>query len=179
MKMFIALLRGINVGGNNPIPMKRLCSLCGDLGWHDVQSYIQSGNLVFTADGTAATLESGLEQVIRKEFGFSITIIVRSATDWPRYVKNNPFPAASKKEPKLVMLGLAKSAPKPDAVERLRERAIHGERIERAGDALWVHFKNGVAGSKLSPALFDRSAGSPVTLRNWRTVLKLQEMTGR
>lgn len=174
---YVALLRGINVGGNNPIPMKRLYSLCGDMGWHDVQSYIQSGNLVFTADGTAAVLEKKLEQLIEKQFGFSIQVIVRAAADWPAYVKSNPFPAAAKKEPNLVMLGLSKAPPKSDAVKLLRERAANGERIEQTGDAIWVHFKKGVAGSKLSPALFDRLAGSPVTMRNWRTVLKLEELT--
>lgn len=177
MKTFIALLRGINVGGHNKIPMAGLCSLCADLGWSDVQSYIQSGNLVFSANGTAAALEIKLERAIMEEFGFSIPVIVRAATDWPAYVKNNPFPAASEREPNRVMLGLSKTPPKPDAAKLLQERAANGEHIAQAGDAIWMHFKKGVAGSKLSPALFDRLVGSPVTMRNWRTVLKLEEMT--
>jgi len=174
---FIALLRGINVGGNNPVPMTRLCSLCADIGWRDVRNYIQSGNLVFAAKGTPATLEKKLERAIQKEFGLAIAVIVRPAARWPGYIKSNPFSAVSKKEPKAVMLGLSKSPPRPDAVGLLRERAANGEHIEQTGDALWIHFRDGMARTKLSPALFDRLAGSPVTLRNWRTVLKLEEMT--
>jgi len=176
---FIGLLRGINVGGNNKIPMSELCSLCSHLGWADVRNYIQSGNLVFVANSTSATLEKKLEQAIQKQFGLSIPVIVRSAAQWPAYVKNNPFPAASKKEPNTVMLALSKAPPKPDAVKLLRERAVNGERIEQTRDALWIHFKQGVAGSRLSPALFDRLAGSSVTLRNWRTVLKLEMMVNK
>jgi uncharacterized protein (DUF1697 family) len=175
-KTFIALLRGINVSGRNKIPMRELCTLCAELGWEDVQSYIQSGNLVFKANAKAAKLETELEQAIEHWFGLSIPIIVRAAAVWPDYVRNNPYPDASQSEPNLVMLALSKSAPKKDAVEKLQERAVSGERIVQVGDALWVHYGGGVAKSKLSPALFDRLVGSPVTARNWRTVLKLQEM---
>ena len=178
VKTFVALLRGINVGGNNQIPMAGLCSLCSGIGWMEVRNYIQSGNLVFSArDTSTVVLEKQLEQAIHKQFNLTIPVIVRAGAKWPAYVKNNPFPAASKKEPNLVMLGLSKAPPKPDAAKLLRERATNGERIEQVGDALWIHFRNGVAGSKLSPALFDRLVASPVTLRNWRTVLTLREMT--
>jgi uncharacterized protein (DUF1697 family) len=74
------------------------------------------------------------------------------------------------------MLALSKLPPRPDAVPLLRERAVNGEHVAQVGEALWIHFSGGVARSKLSPALFDRLVGSPVTMRNWRTVLKLGEM---
>ncbi len=119
---FIALLRGINVSGRNQLPMAELRSLCAGLGWGDVRSYIQSGNLVFGADADPASLEAGLEQAISRRFGLSIPVLVRAAADWPGYVAANPFPDASRTEPNLVMLA------------------------------------------------------SPVTTRNWRTVLKLAEI---
>jgi uncharacterized protein (DUF1697 family) len=175
-KTFIALLRGINVSGRNMIPMPQLRSLCADLGWAEVQSYIQSGNLVFQATAAPAKLEAALQQAIERHFGFSIPIIVRAAADWPAYVRGNPYPDASESEPNAVMLALSKAPPKEDAVEKLQERAASGERIVQVGDALWIHFGGGVAKSKLSPGLLDRLIGSPVTTRNWRTVLKLQEM---
>jgi len=177
--IFIALLRGINVSGHNKIPMAELRSECGGLGWGDVQTYIQSGNVVFAADAAAAALEAELERAIERRFGLSIPVIVRAATDWPAYVEGNPFPEASEKAPNAVMLALSKAPPKADAEKGLRERATYGEHVVRVGDALWIHFSNGVAKSKLSPALFDRLAGSPVTARNWRTVLKIGEMTGQ
>lgn len=173
---FVALLRGINVSGRNKIPMSELRSLCAELGWEDVQSYIQSGNLLFKAELTAAKLETELERAIERRFGFSIPILVRAAAVWPSYVRDNPYPDASQIEPNLVMLALSKVVPKPDAVEKLQERAVSGERIVRVGDALWFHYARGVAKSNLSPALIDRLVGSPVTARNWRTVLKLHEM---
>jgi uncharacterized protein (DUF1697 family) len=175
-KSFIALLRGINVSGRNKIPMSELRSLCGDLGWGDVQTYIQSGNLLFQAGGTPAKLEAELEGAIERHFGLSIHVIVRAAADWPAYVRGNPYPDVSQSEPNHVMLGLAKAPPKPDAVEKLRERATAGEQIVQVGDALWFHYQSSMARSKLTPALLDRLVGSPVTARNWRTVLKLDEM---
>ena len=173
---FIALLRGINVGGHNRVPMPELRALCGDLGWEDVESYIQSGNLVFRAAGRATGLEGVLERAIERRFDLSVSVLVRPAADWPGYVGGNPFPRASKDEPNLVMLALSKEPPRQDAIDRLRERAADGERIEQVGDALWIHYAGGSGRSKLSPSVLDRLAGSPVTTRNWRTVLKLEEL---
>lgn len=172
----IALLRGINVGGHNKIKMAELRSLCGEIGWADTQSYIQSGNLVFSASGKRADLEAELERRIEDRFGLAIPVIVRAATDWSKCLSSNPFPEASAKEPNHVLLLLSKARPQADVVAELRARATGGELIERAGDALWVHFGGGVAGSKLTAALLDRLVGSTVTSRNWRTVLKLAEM---
>jgi uncharacterized protein (DUF1697 family) len=175
---FIALLRGINVSGRNKIPMADLRSLCDGLGWGDVETYIQSGNVVFKAAGAAGKHEAGLESAIQRQFGLSISVIVRAADAWPAYVKGNPFPEACQREPKAVMLGLSKTPPKPDAAEKLQERADDGERVALVGDALWLHYGNTVAKSKLTPALLDRLVGSPVTARNWRTVLTLNDMAG-
>jgi uncharacterized protein (DUF1697 family) len=173
---YIALLRGINVGGVR-IPMAELRALgAGDLGWSGVESYIQSGNLIFEADGEPAALEDELERAVERRFGYAIPVLVRRAADWPAYVTSNPFPGESEREAKLVMLALSKRPPKPDAVQALTARAAGGERIASAGGALWIHFASGSARSKLTPSVLDRLAGSPVTTRNWRTVLKLEEL---
>lgn len=176
---FIALLRGINVSGRNTIPMAELRTLCTELGWGDVQTYIQSGNVIFTGRGSAPRLEAALEREIERRFGLAIPVIVRAATDWSAYVSDNPYPDASRSEPNLVLLALSKSPPRRDAVDGLLERAANGERITQVGDAIWIHYAGGVGKSKLSPALLDRLVGSPVTGRNWRTVLKLGELTRR
>ena len=174
---FIALLRGINVTGRNKVPMADLRTLCSKNGMTEVETYIQSGNVVLSADCSADALESNLEKLIEKKFKLTIPVIVRRASDWPAYMKGNPFPDASVTEGNLVMLALSKRKPNADALEGLRARAVSGEKIERVGDALWIHFDKGVANSKLSPGLLDRLVGSPVTTRNWRTVLKIGEMT--
>jgi uncharacterized protein (DUF1697 family) len=176
---FVALLRGINVSGRNTIPMAELRTLCTELGWADVQTYIQSGNVVFTAREPAPRIETVLEQAIERHFGLAVPVIVRAAADWPAYIHGNPYPDASRSEPNLVLLALSKSPPRPDAADGLRERAANGERIAQVGDAIWIHYAGGVGKSKLSPALLDRLVGSPVTGRNWRTVLKLHDLTRR
>ena len=178
MGKFVALLRSINVSGKNKVPMAELRTLCEGLGWAEVDTYIQSGNVVFGAAGEAAARETALEEAISAQFGISIPVIARSASQWPAYVSGNPFPQAAEQEPNRLMLCLSKRPPNPDAADLLQERARDGEQVKLVGDALWVHFPGGAGTSRLSPALFDRLAGSPVTSRNWRTVLKLQEMLG-
>ncbi len=174
---YIALLRGVNVSGRNQIRMADLCRLVTEIGGREVQSYIQSGNLVFLAAARPTDMESKLEQTIERQFKLKIPVLVRPAADWAAYVAGNPFPQESDLEPNRVMLALAKAAPKAEAVTELRARCAGGETIRQVGDALWIHFPGGVGSTKISPALLDRLAGSPVTMRNWRTVLKLNEMT--
>jgi uncharacterized protein (DUF1697 family) len=174
----IALLRGINVGGHRRVPMAELRDLALAAGLSDVGSYIQSGNLTFAAALDAAAAEAALEKAIEARFGFAVDVIVRTAAQWARYAAGSPFPDAASARPNLLHLGLSKRPPKPDAAEKLKARAAAGERIELLGDAIWLDFGAGVARSKLSPAAIDKAAGSPVTARNWKTVLKLAELVG-
>lgn len=175
---FIALLRGINVTGRNTIPMAELRAECERLGWSGVVTYINSGNVIFGARGKPAALEAALEAAIQRRFGFAIPVLVRAAADWPALVKANPFASACATDPSRVMLCLAKGPLGAQVAEELTARAAAGERVQQAGEALWIHFPEGVARSKLSPAAMDRAAGSPVTARNWRTATKLLELCG-
>jgi len=156
--------------------MAELRGLAEELGWRDVQSYIQSGNLVFGASAAAGKAEALLEEAIQRRFGLSIPIVIRSASQWTALAASNPFPEAAAKEPNRVMLLLSKQAPSRDSAEALQENARNGERITAAGGALWIHYPDGAGTSKLSPALIDRLAGSSTTARNYRTVTKLDEM---
>lgn len=132
--------------------------------------------MIFAADGEPGGLEEALEQAIERRFGLSIPVLVRTTEQWGAYVRDNPFAQASEREPNLVMLGLSRSALRPDAVDALRQRAANGEQVAQSGDALWLHFAGGAGKSRLSPAVLDRTAGSPVTLRNWRTVVRLYDL---
>ncbi len=156
--------------------MTELRGLAEDIGWADVESYIQSGNLVFRAVGKPTKLETELEEAIAGRYVLSIPVVVRRSREWSGYLATNPFREASEIEPNLVMLALAKAAPNDGAVEQLRARATLGEQIRRVGNALWIHYAGGAGASKLSPALLDRAAGSVVTTRNWRTVTRLAAM---
>ena len=174
MARLIALLRAVNVGGRK-LPMAELRALCAELGWEDVETYIQSGNVVFAAPGDGAEMERRLEEAIKGRFGMDVPVIVRTASQWAAYVAANPFPGAAEEEPNRLQFLVSKK-PLRSGADRLMERARAGEAVKAAGGALWFHFPEGVATSKLVPALIDQAAGSPSTSRNWRTVLRLQEM---
>lgn len=175
MGRMVALLRAVNVGGRK-LPMTELRKLCEGLGWSDVATYIQSGNVVFAADGKPEALERQLEAAIAKRFGFASPVIARSRAEWVKYPSGNPFPRAAKDEPNRLMLLLSKSPPSKGAEAIIQARAQAGEQVKRAGDAIWIHFPNGSGTSKITPSLIDKAIGSPATSRNYRTVVKLQEM---
>jgi uncharacterized protein (DUF1697 family) len=172
---YVALLRAVNVGGAK-LPMAELRELCADLGWRNVQTYIQSGNVVFEAEGEAAALEAALEQAVERRFGFQRPVIIRSARQWTAYAGGSPFPDAERDKPNYLLLGVAKGRVSPGAAAALQARGAAGEEVREEADALWLWFPDGSGVSKLTPSAIDKAAGSPVTTRNWRTVLKLQEM---
>jgi uncharacterized protein (DUF1697 family) len=171
----IALLRAVNVGGRK-LPMAELRALCAEIGWEKVETYIQSGNVVFSASGKPEAIEAKLEKAIKERFGLEVPAIVRTAAEWAALAAANPFPKAAKDSPNRLQLLVSKRPPAKDAADRLMERAQDGEAVKPVGGALWFHFPEGVARSKLTPALIDKACGSPSTGRNWRTVLKLREM---
>jgi uncharacterized protein (DUF1697 family) len=175
MARLIALLRAVNVGGPK-LPMAELRALCGELGWEEVETYIQSGNIVFAGPGKAEAMEEKLEEAIRDRFGMDVPVAVRTASQWTQLAAANPFPDAAREEPNRLLLLVSKWPPNADAARKLMERAQAGESVAAAGGALWFHFPEGVGTSKLTPSLIDKACGSPTTGRNWRTVLKLQEM---
>lgn len=175
MGRMVALLRAVNVGGRK-LPMAELRALCGEIGWTDVATYIQSGNLVFAGSGRPEAIEKTLEAAIAKEFGLDVPVIVRSRAEWAEYPPGNPFKAAAKDEPNRLMLLLSKAPPASGAEQVIQARARAGEQIRRAGDALWFHYPQGAGTSKITPSLIDRAVGSPGTARNYNTVLRLKEM---
>jgi uncharacterized protein (DUF1697 family) len=175
MGRHVALLRAVNVGGRK-LPMAELRALCADIGWKDAATYIQSGNVVFTADGTSEMLEKQLEEAIARRFGMEVPTIVRSAAEWRGYVPACPFPDAARDTPNWLLLLLSKRPPAADADAALRARSADGERVALVGDALWIHYPAGSGRTKLTPSLIDRLVGSPTTSRNHNTVLKLEEM---
>lgn len=178
MTVFVALLRAVNVGGRK-VAMADLRKLAEGLNFSEVQTYIQSGNLVLKGKGTAAAVEETLEKAIAAEFGIEVPVIARTAEQWRAYLNvPKPFAEAAEATPNWVLLCLSKSPPKKESIAALLERAKHGERIELSGDGLWVHYPKGIGESKLTPASIDKAVGSPLTARNLNTVRKLAAMAG-
>ncbi|SCB21047.1 DUF1697 domain-containing protein [Rhizobium multihospitium] len=166
MTVFIALLRAVNVGGTGLLPMADLKALCEAIGFTDVRTYIQSGNVVFRAEADEATVQARLEEALAAKMGKSPGVILRSRQALERVAENSPFPHA--KPNYLLVTFLQEAAPK-DALEKLV--APSGEEVHIAGREIYVHYPDGSGRSKLKlPAL---KAG---TSRNLNTVRKLAEM---
>ncbi len=177
MTRFVALLRAVNVGGRK-LAMAELRAVAAGLGWSDVRTYIQSGNLLFEADGTPELLEAELEAALAAASGMDVPVLIRSASQWRQLRAANPLPHAAGTEPQRLQLCLPKSPLAAGAADVIAARATAGEDVRAAGGALWIYYPAGVGRSRLTPALIDRAAGSPVTARNWRTVLALGAMLG-
>ena len=175
MTRMVALLRAVNVGGRK-LPMADLRKTCVELGWKEVSTYIQSGNVVFSASEKPERLEEALEKAIEEVTGLKVPVIIRTAAQWAAYPKQLPFVEVAKESPNRLMLLLSKKKPADAAEAAIQMRAQAGEQVLRVGDAVWIHYSDGVGTSKLTPNLIDRSIGSPATGRNFRTVLKLEEM---
>jgi len=177
VKQLVALLRGINVGatgkGRKAVPMAELRALAEDLGWKNAQTYIQSGNLVFDASTAAATAEQKLTAAIADHFGFDVPVIVRPLEDLVRAEGECPFAAAADERPNLVHIGFAKEKVVKSAVAACIDYCTNGERVAVKGQFIWSDCPNGVGRSKLTPAVLDRAFGSPVTMRNVKTLRAL------
>lgn len=175
MTRFVALLRAVNVGGRK-LPMADLRELADTIGLANPATFIASGNLLFGAAAGDPELEARLEAALEKRFGFSVPVMVRSLEEWRGYIAANPFAEAAMERPNLVLMALSKLPLAADAARTIQDRATLGERVIAAGGALWFDYAQGVGNSKLTPNLIDKAAGSPVTGRNWRTVLKLADL---
>lgn len=172
----VALLRGINVGGKNKLPMKALAAMFADEACIDVRTYIQSGNVVFGASpGLAAELPARIPERIADQFGFRPPVVVRTAAQLEQVVAANPFLTDGAPEAALHVLFLA-GAPDPARLAALDPDRSPPERIAAAGQEIYLHAPHGLARSKFTNDYFDRTLATISTARNWRTVTTLLAM---
>lgn len=168
MTAFIALLRGINVGGNRSIRMSDLCRHLGTRGFTDVRSYLASGNILLRSEASADTLSEDLERAIAEGFGFHVDVVVRSAAAWQGYLDEAPFEEEGRQSPNLVMLTIGKQAATDDDLASIRARASGHEVATRRGDALWLFYGDGAGRSKM-PMAPPRGIWTTRNLRTLRT----------
>ncbi len=173
----IALLRAINVGGRNMVSMSDLRSFVEALGFNDVRSLLQTGNLVFSGSTkTGTALEQLLESEAERRLRLDTTFIVRTAHEWSATIASNPFPKETASDPGHLVVLFLKDAPRPDAIEALRT-AIEGPEIIRVVEKqLYAVYSEGIGRSKLTNKLIEDRLGTRSTGRNWNTVLKIAEM---
>jgi uncharacterized protein (DUF1697 family) len=168
-RRYVALVRGINVGGRNALPMARLGELCESVGCTDVSTYIQSGNVLLSSDRSRDGLRAALEEALASELPTAPTVVVRTAAELQQVLAGNPFPQA---DPKSVHVAFAAEEVSPAGVET--DEFLPDELAVRGVD-IYLHLPNGLGRSKLAATL-ERRVPCPVTVRNWRTVSKLTEL---
>lgn len=175
MTTLIALLRGINIGGNNPLPMKELAALLTGMGLRDVQTYIQSGNVVFRCNlKNKAALAAKISSAIEAQHGFAPQVLLLDAAELRKAIADNPYPEAEADPKSLSLLFLAEAPQHPD-LKSLEAIKTDSERFKLVGKVFYLHAPEGFGRSKLA-ARAEKLLGVAASGRNWSTVCKLAEM---
>jgi len=175
MKTYIALFRGINVGGKNMLPMKELVVILNDLGAQQIKTYIQSGNAVFASrERDILRLSNQIRAEVKQRRGFEPHVLLLQLEDLEKAIRNNPFPEAES-APTTLHAGFLISVPKNPDMEALARYKNDNERFRLINRVFYLHAPEGVGRSKLA-AKAERLLGEPMTDRNWRTVCALWKM---
>ncbi len=175
---YLALLRGINVGGKNKLPMKDLVDLFVEAGCDDVRTYIQSGNVIFgAAPDLAARLPGLVAARIAERFGYRTPVVLRTADQLRDVVANNPFLAAGAAEDELHVMFLA-DRPDPRRVADLDPDRFPPDAFVVRGQEVYLRLPHGAARTKLTNDYFDAKLATTSTGRNWRTVTTLAALMG-
>lgn len=176
MSRFVALLRGVNVAGKNALPMKDLAAMFVDSGCTDVKTYIQSGNVVFSASSRVATkISATITSQIADRLGLSVPVVVRTGEELRDVIEGNPFLKAGKREDTMHVYFLA-DIPNAELVSKLDTKRSDTDQFIVRNREIYLQLPNGMGRSKLTNAYFDSKLKTVSTARNWRTVLKLYEM---
>jgi len=174
----IALLRAVNVGGIK-VSMADLKALLVDLGFENVRTLLNSGNVVFSGKSkTEAELEELLETEFAKRGGRATEFFVRTAEEWKSIIARNPMTNEARRDPGHLLLVVLKREPSDQEVDALRAAIVGPEVVKAAGKQAYIYYPAGVGQSKLTAKLIEKKLGSPGTGRNWNTVLKLAAMVG-
>jgi uncharacterized protein (DUF1697 family) len=170
MATYIGLLRGVNVGGKNMIAMAELRRLFESIGYGNVRTFIQSGNVLF--EGPAAPSAHELEAAIASHFALTINVAIRTPRELRTVVASNPFPSVDASK---LHVGFFSATPSRDVVANLDHERFESEHFRVQGRECVLFLPNGTAQSKL-PDYLNRQLKVPVTIRNWNTVTRLLEL---
>ena len=168
MTTFVAFLRGINVGGNTMLSMKDLAAICADIGFKDVSTYINSGNVIFKSTFVEEKLQTKLEKALFEKKGKKFDVVIRDASELTKIISNNLFPAANPS--RVGILLFSEPVPK-DFTEGLNDQGP--EKVKAGKREVYVYYPNGMGRTKLKlPPSAKRG-----TVRNMNTITKLSEKT--
>lgn len=178
MAKYISILRGINVGTGRKVPMADLKKLCETLGLKNVQNYIQSGNLVFELPNPEPIpdLETRLQKAFSEAFGFEIPVLIRTTEEWAASIVQNPYLKEENVDIDRLHLTCLKEMPSPELLDKIKAFQYLPDRYEILGRDVFIFCAAGYGTSKLVNSFFESKLKTPATTRNWKTVMKLNEM---
>ena len=180
MNVMICLLRGVNLGGHHKVPMEVLRTLCESLKCQDVQTYVQSGNVVFrTSERDPAALGKKIENVIEKKFGFRADVVVRTPSELREVIARNPFKKRNGIEPAKLLVTFLATDPGSEVRNAVLEIKTNPEEVHLSGRELFIYFPNGQGKSRLPWARVDKALQTAGTGRNWNSVTKILEIAER
>jgi len=172
---YIALLRGINVGANT-LKMEHLRQLLAELGFADAKTYLQSGNVLLSANRSAADTAALLEKSVSAATRLPVTVILRTPAQVARVIAANPFAAEAAALPKTVHVTFLASPPSKAGLTAVGKLQAGEDRWHAAGSEVYLHCPNGYGRSKLVNTALERALGLRATTRNWSTVTALHAM---
>jgi uncharacterized protein (DUF1697 family) len=179
MKTYIALLRGINVSGHKIIKMELLRTVLSESSFHKVSTYIQSGNILFqSAHSDVKTIETEIAACIQTHFGFEVPVVVITPEALKTIIENNPYHQKIV-DPAQPYVAFLSETPAPTSLEILQKIDFGGDTFVNKDKALYLHYANSAANTKLSNAVIENKLKVTATSRNWKTVLKLMELAAQ
>ncbi|HEV2386533.1 MAG TPA: DUF1697 domain-containing protein [Candidatus Acidoferrales bacterium] len=176
MPVYIALLRGVNVGGNT-LKMDRLRELCAELGLRNVRTLLQSGNVVFEVAGSAPHWAQALERKLTGQARLPVSVMVKTVAEWSRAIAANPFLKEKGIDTSKLLVTFLDHPPAEAALERLRAVDAGNDRFHSLASAIYLNCPNGYGRSKLSNNVIERLLSLRATTRNWNTVRKLADLS--
>lgn len=171
MKTFIALLRGINVGGHKKVPMADLRQLLTDSGFFEVKTYIQSGNVVLkSAEKSVLEVENIIKELIHSNFGFEVSVLVRTPEQFQSIIDNCPFKNEKREASYFVLLH---TIPNKELAESTSKEVYNNEEFFITKDCIYTFCTKGYSNAKCGTNLFERKLKVVATARNYRTMMKI------
>ena len=171
----IALLRGINVGGNKLVGMAALRELLAGSGYDDVRTYLQSGNVLLSSRARPAQLEHDLERLVAEGLGVDVQVLVRTRDELAGVIERDPLGDVVD-DPARYLVSFLSAKPKAAVVRDLAALDVEPERFVISGRELYAWHPDGIGRSALRKVLTERRLGVSATGRNWKTVTKLLEL---
>ena len=170
MKKHIVLLRGINVSGKNKLPMAALRELLNDLNFQNIQTYIQSGNIILESDKSKSEICKKIKNGIFTKFGYDVPVIARTISEWKNAIEKYPYSTENQKIVAFVFLD------QKSAITEIEIKNIGEDQFKIEKDVVYIYCPSTFAKTKISNNLFERELNVTATTRNLRTTLKLLEL---